>query len=92
MKWDDLYPELVNKTRWAIVSSSQNADLNTTYSEAQALATVLAQEMIEILKCYVESPGVLDSTKSVRGFYSQERIRVIDNHEEKFITINSETP
>tara|TARA_R100001086_G_scaffold240882_1_gene167407 strand:+ start:570 stop:839 length:270 start_codon:yes stop_codon:yes gene_type:complete len=88
MNWDDLYPELVNKTRWAIVSSSQNADLNTTYSEAQALATVFVQDMIEILKCYVESPGVLDSTKSVRGFFAQRRIRTITGLEGEYIEVD----
>lgn len=76
MEWKDLYPELVNKIRWAIVSSLRNQGSNISYSEGQHLATVLSQDVLEIAKAYSTSPGVLASTGTVRGFYQQGQVRV----------------
>lgn len=76
MEWKDLYPELVNKIRWAIVSSLRNAGSNISYTHGQHLATVVSQDVLEIAKIYVTEPGVLASTATVRGFYQQDKVRV----------------
>lgn len=74
MSWKDLYPELVNKIRWAIVSSSPSAGDNISYQEAQHLATVISQDVIAIWKTHATSPKVLGSTTTVRDFYKQDAI------------------
>lgn len=76
MEWKDLYPELVNKIRWAIVSSLRNQGSSISYTEGQHLATVLSQDVLEIAKVYHTSPGVLSSTGTVRGFYQQTAVAI----------------
>lgn len=72
--WNDIYPELVNKLRWAICTSVKTPASNYPYSTAQRVATVLAQDTIDLLRLATEEPGVLGSLKTIRGFFVQERV------------------
>jgi len=74
MEWEDVYPEMVNKIRWAIVSTLQGNGGSISYSEGQSLATVVSQDIMSIAKVYERSGGVLASTGSVREFWKQEKI------------------
>lgn len=69
--WDDIYPELVNKLRWAICTSLKTPAANFPYGTGQTVATVMAQSIIDLVKTSVEEPGVLGSTQTVRGFFQQ---------------------
>ena len=40
--WDDIYPELVNKIRWAICTAFSTPESRYPFSIAQKLATVLS--------------------------------------------------
>jgi len=70
--WDDVYPELVNKMRWAICTSFKTRASNYPYGAAQNLATVLSQQAIEIVKMEQTEPGVVGTTSTIRGFYHQQ--------------------
>lgn len=64
--WQDIYPELVNKLRWAICSSFTTPESNYPYGDGQAIATVLSQLIIDLVKEGLESPGLTVSTAGVR--------------------------
>lgn len=66
--WKDLYPELVNKIRWAICSTLKTPGSNYPYSLAQPLATVLSGYAIDTAKQEQESPGSTQSTSMIRSF------------------------
>lgn len=73
-EWDEIYPELVNKIRWAICTAFGTPESRFPYGMAQKLATVLSQDAIELIKCSITEPGVLSATSSIRGFRDQRRI------------------
>lgn len=77
--WEDIYPELVNKLRWAICTSLKTPGSNYPYSAGQAIATVLAQEVIDVAKMAIDNPGVLGSPGTVRSFLIQEVISLVDD-------------
>lgn len=72
--WIEIYPELVNKFRWAIQTSLSSESIRFPYPASQALATVLSQDAISVAKCSLVTPGVLASTKTIRGFFQQLEI------------------
>jgi len=72
--WDDLYPELVNKMRWAVQTTFTTGELSFPYGTAQKVATVLAQDVVDIMKLSASEPAVLDSTGSIRAFYAQKQV------------------
>lgn len=74
LNWEDIYPELVNKMRWAISTSLKTPASNYPFPASQALATVFSQSIIDIAKQAVEEPGILASTGTVRGFFNQKLI------------------
>lgn len=69
--WADVYPELVNKVRWAICTSLKTRASNYPYTLGQALATVLSGFAIDIAKQEIESPGSTQSTSLIRALLSQ---------------------
>lgn len=76
-QWQDLYPELVNKLRWAIHSTmTQESTVGSklVYQDCQRIATVLSQEVIDLVKLWSEQPMVLGSTSTIRGFFDQVRV------------------
>jgi len=75
-KWDDLYPELVNKIRWAITTTFETPASKYPYSTAQRIATVLSQDVIDLIKCSRTEPGVLKTTGSIRGYQKQTLVDV----------------
>jgi len=75
--WRDKYPELINKMRWSIHSTFGGSESSLTYTEAQLLATVLSQDVIDLLKLSILEPGVLAQTTSIRSYLSQ---KVIDSN------------
>ncbi len=74
--WEDVYPELVNKIRWAISTSCSTPGSNYPYSASQKLATVLAQDAIEVVKLGFESPRLLEKTGSIRSSLDQIRVEL----------------
>lgn len=72
--WKDIYPELVNKVRWAICTSVKTPESNYPYTAAQRVATVLAQDIVELLRLAVDEPGVVGSIATVRNALLQERV------------------
>lgn len=72
--WDDIYPELVNKLRWAICTSLKTPASNFPYGTGQTIATVTAQSIIDLVKTSMEEPGVLGSTQTVRGYFRQVEV------------------
>ena len=65
--WADVYPELVNKIRWAICTSLKTPGSNYPFRLGQPLATVLSGFAIDIAKQEIESPGSTQSTSSIRS-------------------------
>lgn len=74
LPWNDIYPELVNKLRWAICTSAKTPASNYPYSEAQRVATVLAQDIVGLLRAAEEEPGALGSIGAIRSSLNQGRI------------------
>lgn len=72
--WRDVYPELVNKIRWALATALSTPASRFPYAASQTLATVLAQDAIDVVKCSSDAPSVLSSTKTIRQFQRQEMI------------------
>lgn len=73
--WRDIYPELVNKVRWAVCSTFATSGSSFPYSAGQVIATVFSQYIVDVVKLADEAPGVLLSTSTLRGSLLQERIR-----------------
>lgn len=71
--WEDVYPELVNKMRWAISTAFSMKGSNFPYSGSQKLATVLSQDAIEMVKLSYESPSLLIKTGNIRSALDQLR-------------------
>jgi len=72
--WDDIYPELVNKIRWAITTAFGTPASRYPFGVAQKIATVMSQDVIDLIKCSREAPGVLTSTATIRDFQRQTTI------------------
>lgn len=72
--FEDCYPELVNKLRWAICSTFKTRESNYPYGAGQALATVFSQSIVEIVKLAVEEPGVVGSPSTVRNFFQTQEL------------------
>jgi len=70
-EWVDVYPELVNKIRWAIQTALSSGSTRFPYQASQVLATVLSQDVIAVVKCSTSAPGVLATTGTIRGFFQQ---------------------
>jgi len=66
-QWKDIYPELVNKLRWAICTAVKTPESNYPYGVAQRIATVLAQDAVAIIQLGEEHPEILSSPASIRG-------------------------
>lgn len=73
-RWEDLYPELVNKIRWAITTTFGTPASRYPYGVAQRIATVLSQDVIDLIKLSMEEPGVLSSTATIRGHQRQTTV------------------
>lgn len=73
-KWVDIYPELVNKIRWAIQTALSSGSTRYPYRESQVLATVLSQDVINVVKSSSVTPGVLESPGTIRGFFQQTEL------------------
>jgi len=69
--WEDLYPELVNKFRWAITTTFGTPASRYPYGDAQRIATVLSQDAIDLIKTSTAAPGVLGTTATIRGHQAQ---------------------
>ena len=76
--WKDIYPELVNKLRWAICTAVKTPDSNYPYSTAQKVATVLAQDTIDLLRTAIDEPGCIGSIPRIRQTLLQERVTTAD--------------
>jgi len=70
-KWNNVYPELVNKLRWAIVTSVKTEASNFNYSLGQRIATVVAQDVVAIIRTWEEAPEVLSTIDTIRGCLMQ---------------------
>ena len=70
-RWNDVYPELVNKLRWAVVTSVKTPDSNFNYSLGQRIATVIAQDVVAIIRTWEEAPEVLSTIDTIRGCLMQ---------------------
>ena len=80
-KWEDAYPELVNKIRWAISTTFATAQSRYPFRASQAVATVLAQEILELIKAGEEIPGLLDTTNTIRSYLQQVPVLAeLDKH------------
>jgi len=65
--WAEIYPELVNKIRWAICTSLTTTTRGPfSYSLGQPIATVLAQDVIAIIKGSLKENTIPLTTKKVR--------------------------
>lgn len=73
--WVDVYPELVNKIRWAVSTSLKTPASNYPFPASQVIATVFAQSIIDIAKQACDTPEVVASTSLLRGFLTQETIQ-----------------
>ena len=77
--WEELYPELVNKFRWAISTSCGTAESRYPFGDSQRMATVFAQQVLDLVKAAPDAPGLLSSTDSIRSFNYQRAIdRVVE--------------
>ncbi len=73
-EWQDLYPELVNKIRWAVSTTFGDDADRYPFGDSQRIATVYAQEILDLVKCAKHSPEVLTSTGLIRGFRQQRDV------------------
>jgi len=73
-KWKDAYPELVNKLRWAISTAFATGDSRYPYGVAQKIATVYAEEILQLVKLAEEEPGAVGSTDIIRQFSLQREV------------------
>jgi len=71
MNYQDVYPELVNKLRWAIATSFRTPESNYNFSAAQRIATVFSQDIVALVKAAEEQPGIIGSTATIRGTLTQ---------------------
>lgn len=69
--WRDIYPELVNKIRWAICTSLKTPSSNYPYGLAQSMATVLSGFAIAIVKQEQSVPGSSASPGLIRSTLNQ---------------------
>lgn len=74
MEWQDVYPEMVNKFRWAISTALSTPGSRYPFQASQAIATVLAQDVIELAKLATTEPGVVATTNTIRGYFHQIHI------------------
>lgn len=72
--WEDIYPELVNKIRWAISTAFGTPGSRYPFGVAQKIATVVSQDVIDLIKLSREEPGVLASTDTIRGHQRQTTV------------------
>jgi len=70
-KWEDAYPELVNKIRWAISTTFATTQSRYPFQASQALATVFAQEILDLVKEGERTPGLLSATGTIRSYRQQ---------------------
>lgn len=73
-EWADIYPELVNKIRWAVQTTLSTSAYKYPFPEAQAVATVLAQDVVELHKLSATEKDVLSGTGTIRGFFTQRAV------------------
>lgn len=66
-RWKDIYPELVNKFRWSIQTAFGDEKERFGYVLSQHLATVLAQDALEVIKAGQSHPEILYSTHTMRA-------------------------
>jgi len=64
--WATIYPELVNKIRWAICTTMKGNGVPYGYSLGQPMATVLAQDVISAIKESRAESTIPLTTKKVR--------------------------
>ena len=74
-RWRDAYPELVNKLRWAISTAFATPDDRYPYSIAQRIATIYAQEILDLVKFGEECPEILGSTGTIRSYLQQVKVQ-----------------
>jgi len=79
MEWQDIYPELVNKFRWAISTALGTQASRYPFQDSQLIATVLAQDVIQLVKLSEAEPGVLGTTSTIRGALTQSKLdKILD--------------
>lgn len=72
LNWNDIYPELVNKLRWSISTAFATPESNYPFRDSQAMATVFAQEIVDLVKLAQTEPGVTMTPGSIRGWKAQK--------------------
>lgn len=65
----------MNKLRWAISTAFGDAQSRYPFQASQYLATVFAQEVLEVVKAAEKEVGIVGSTSTIRGFLEQEEVR-----------------
>jgi len=66
--WADLYAELRNKIRWAIGSTTaESGVINLPFRAQTALAGVVAQDLLEVVKEIYEKPDLRIEQANARG-------------------------
>jgi len=61
----------VNKLRWSISTAFSDEKDRYPFQASQLIATVYAQEILELVKFATETPGVLGTTSTIRNFKKQ---------------------
>lgn len=61
----------MNKLRWSISTSFSSTKARFPFQDSQALATVFAQEILELVQATREVPVALSTPAAIRGFVRQ---------------------
>jgi len=65
--WEDIYAELRNKLRWAIgTTTAETGVINLSYRSQTAIAGILAQDTLSLLKAAHEKPDLHITTENAR--------------------------
>lgn len=74
MNYANVYPELVNKLRWAIATSFADEGSNFPFSDAQKIATVFSQDIVGLVQLARAEPAILGSIATIRTTLQQHQI------------------
>lgn len=71
-EWDDIYAELKNKLRWAVgTTTAETGVISLSYRSQTAIAGILAQDVLSLLKRMHEKPDLAIDPANARILLSE---------------------
>jgi len=72
--WKEINSELTNKIRWAIGTTSSSAGFNLSYGEQKAMASVLAGDVLVVMKLKQTSPNYHVTAEAFRKLSTKDLV------------------